>query len=107
MHKDSDMCVGYLFVDIQISEVSHRFFESGGVGGERTRCEIGDIVREHYNATCETVKAVDPNHLILGDRFSGNKGIMDRVLDAMKDHVDVLSVLGISVSRVRSRRCVW
>jgi hypothetical protein len=37
--------------------------------------------------TCEAVNTVDPNHFTFWDRFNGNKGIPDRVLDTMKDHV--------------------
>jgi hypothetical protein len=59
--------------------------------GER-EAKIGDFAKQYYKTICAAVKAVDPNHLIFGDRFNGNKGIPDGVLDAMKDHVDVLSV---------------
>jgi hypothetical protein len=69
--------------------------------------KIGDVAREYCETTCEAVKTVDPNHFILGGRSSGNKGILDRVLDSMKDRVDVLSVYSVSTSRVRSRGCVW
>ena len=54
--------------------------------------KIEQVAGEYHKTICGAVKAVDPNHLILGDRFNGNKGISDRVLDAMKDHVDVFSV---------------
>jgi hypothetical protein len=42
-----------------------------------------------------------------GGSIHGNKGIPNRVLDAMKDRVDVLSVRSISASRVRSQGRVW
>ena len=35
---------------------------------------------------------MDLHHLIFGDRFNGNKGIPSGVLQAVKKHVDVLSV---------------
>jgi hypothetical protein len=53
---------------------------------------VGDVARQYYKTICQAVKTVDPNHLIFGDRFNGNKGIPNSVLDAMKDHVDMLSV---------------
>jgi hypothetical protein len=74
VHKDSDVCVGYLFVDIP-GWARHQpptYF----LGLERLKdserdVKIGDVAREYYKTTCEAVKTVDQNHLILGDRFMG------------------------------------
>jgi hypothetical protein len=38
------------------------------------------------------IREVDPNHLILGDRYNGNKGLPEPVLAAMTPYVDVLSI---------------
>lgn len=46
----------------------------------------------YCSAICTAVRAVDPNHLIFGDRFNGNRDIPKGVLQAVKKHLDVLSV---------------
>jgi hypothetical protein len=95
VHKDSEMCVGYFFVDIP-GWARHQsgadFLGLESLGDGEREAKIGDFAKQYYKTICAAVKAVDPNHLIFGDRFNGNKGIPDGVLDAMKDHVDVLSV---------------
>ncbi|MCP6135344.1 hypothetical protein NL393_39800, partial [Klebsiella pneumoniae] len=50
------------------------------------------------------LRRYDPHHLILGDRFNGNKGIPEPVLRAMAPHVDVLSVQYFTEPTDASRR---
>lgn len=95
VHKDSELCVGYFFVDIP-SWTKHRsgadfpgLLESDE---EERDSKINEVAEQYYATVCEAVRAVDPNHLIFGDRFNGNRRIPDGVLEAMKDYVDVLSV---------------
>jgi hypothetical protein len=76
------MCVGYLFVDTpECARYQSATDFPGLVGLEDSKqdVKIGDMAKEYYKTTCEVV---DPNHLILGDRFNGNKDIPNRVLDA-------------------------
>ena len=54
--------------------------------------EIEDVAQQYYKTITEAIRRYDPNHLILGDRYNGNKGIPEVVLRAMTDYVDVLSV---------------
>ena len=42
------------------------------------------------------IRTYDQNHLILGDRYNGNKGIPTPVLKAMQPFVDVLSIQYLS-----------
>jgi hypothetical protein len=63
-----------------------------GLEDGQREAKVGEVARLYYRTVCEAVKAVDPNHLIFGDRFNGNKGVPNGVLDAVEGHVDVLSV---------------
>jgi len=84
VHKDSDMCVGYLFADTPEWARYQSATDFPGLEGledSKQDVKIGDVAREYYKATCKAVKMVDPNHLIFRDRFNGNKGIPNRVLD--------------------------
>ena len=107
MHKEVTCALEYLFAillngrGISLASI---FQAWRGLEDSKQDVKVGDMAKEYYKTTCEVV---DPNHLILGDRFNGNKGIPNRVLDAMRHHVDVLSVRSISVSRIKSRECVW
>jgi len=48
------------------------------------------VADRYFTVTREAIRSVDPNHLILGCRFAG--GVPKPVLQAMKDHVDVVSL---------------
>ena len=65
-----------------------------GVGREREREKkrVWEVAEGYDKTTCEAVRAVNPNHLIFGDRYNGNRGIPRGVPEALKKHVDVLSV---------------
>jgi hypothetical protein len=106
VHKDSEMCVGYFLVDIPGWARHQSAADLPGPDDLENRereANIGEVVRQYYKTICEAIKAIDSNHLILGDRFNGNKGIPEGVLDAMKDQVDVLSVQYFCEPRKESR----
>lgn len=95
MHNDSEMCVGYFFVDIPGWARHQSAADFPGLDGLERRervANIEEVARKYYKTICEAVRAIDSNHLIFGYRFNGNKGIPDGVLGAMKDRVGVLSV---------------
>jgi len=48
------------------------------------------VADRYFTLTQEAIRAADPNHLILGCRFAG--AAPKPVLEAMKDHVDVVSL---------------
>jgi hypothetical protein len=49
----------------------HRFSGPEGLEDSKRDVKIGDVAREYYKTTCQAVKTVDQNHLILGDRLMG------------------------------------
>lgn len=57
MHKDSDMRVGYLSVDIQVGKASacHDFSGLEELEDSERGVGFGDMLREYYRATCEAV----------------------------------------------------
>ena len=95
LHRDSEMCVGYFFVDI-LSWERHPTgagFPSLKELGEKEREQsLGRVAEAYYSSLCKAVRKVDPNHLIFGDRYNGKRGIPASVLKAMAKHVDVSSV---------------
>jgi hypothetical protein len=94
-HKNSPNLLGYFLVDIPswLPHASGRFwpgFDSLTPAQHETK--LYEVAEKYYRTITEAIRRYDPNHLILGDRYNGNKGIPDAPLHAMKDYVDVLSV---------------
>ena len=57
MHKDSDMRVGYLSVDIQVGKAStcHDFSGLEELEDSERGVGFGDMPRGYYKTTCEAV----------------------------------------------------
>ncbi|MGW5248374.1 hypothetical protein ACWEQN_31895 [Streptomyces sp. NPDC004129] len=94
-HRDDARLIGYFFVDIPswLPHASGRNFPGlEGLSPAEYDRRLSDIARKYYEVTTASVRKVDPNHLILGDRYNGNKGIPAAVLQAATPHIDVLSV---------------
>lgn len=94
-HADNPDLLGYFLVDIPawLPHASGADFAILAGLGERARdIKLYDVAYRYYETITRHIRAVDPNHLILGDRYNGNKGIPRAVLTAMKHFVDVLSV---------------
>lgn len=94
-HRESRNLLGYYFVDIPawIRHASRRDFpQLASLGKEEREIEVEMVAEKYYQTITQAIKMYDPNHLILGDRYNGNKGIPRGVLRAMSRHVDVLSV---------------
>lgn len=94
-HAESKNLIGYFLVDIPawIRHATGRDFESLKNLNEEERNEkLFDVATRYYATITKHIRKYDPNHLILGDRYNGNKGIPAPVLEAMKPYVDVLSV---------------
>ncbi|WP_134753999.1 agarase [Paenibacillus athensensis] len=94
-HKDSKNLIGYFLVDIPgwIPHASGRFFQGmEHLKGQEFDDKLFDIATKYYDTITKYIRKYDPNHLILGDRYNGDKGIPEIVLQAMKPYVDVLSV---------------
>ncbi|MCO5574782.1 hypothetical protein L7F22_028574 [Adiantum nelumboides] len=106
-HADSPDLLGYFLVDIPawLPHASGRdFAELAGLEpGARERA-LYDVASRYYETIATAIRRYDPDHLILGDRFNGNKGIPEPVLRAMAPHVDVLSVQYFTEPTDASRR---
>ncbi len=50
------------------------------------------VAEQYFKLTQEAIRSADPNHLILGCRFAG--GAPTAALEAMRGHVDVVSIAG-------------
>lgn len=81
---DDPLLLGYFLVDGPAW--------SGHSTGAGWDGPLEDSARAYYRVATEAIRRHDPNHLILGDRYGTRAGAPDPVLDAMAEHVDVLSV---------------
>jgi hypothetical protein len=90
-HADSPNLIGYFYGDIPawLGHPTGAFFDGVEPGDDEA---LAAIATKYYQTMHDALRAYDAEHLILGDRFNGNVGIPDAVLDTMGDYVDVLSV---------------
>jgi len=102
-HADSPNLVGYFLADVPTwaPHPTGAFFP--GLD-PRDAAGLAEVARTFYRTVHDAIRAYDAHHLILGDRYNGNLGIPDAVLDALGDHVDVLSVQYFTEPSARSRR---
>lgn len=94
-HADSPNLIGYFLVDIPawLPHASGRDFpQLEGLSEVERDAKLFEVATKYYETITKHIRAYDPNHLILGDRYNGNKGIPTAALEAMKPFVDVLSV---------------
>ena len=94
-HAEERNLLGYFLVDIPswIQHASGRYFpQLLGLQGEALDGKLYDVASKYYETIVTAIRRYDSNHLILGDRYNGNKGIPSTVLRAMKPFVDVFSV---------------
>lgn len=94
-HKHSPYLLGYFLVDIPswLPHASGRFWPGfEGLSPAQHEAKLHEVADKYYRTITDAIRRYDPNHLILGDRYNGNKGIPTAPLQAMKDYVDVLSV---------------
>jgi hypothetical protein len=94
-HAESRNLIGYFLVDIPswFPHASGRFFPGfDGLKGKSFDTKLYDVASKYYETITKHIRTYDKNHLILGDRYNGNKGIPTPPLEAMKPFVDVLSI---------------
>ena len=94
-HKNSRNLIGYFLVDIPawLPHAAGRFWPGfEGLSEEEHDKKLFEVATQYYKTITEAIRRYDPNHLILGDRYNGNKGIPEAPLRAMIPFVDVLSV---------------
>lgn len=106
-HAESRNLIGYFLVDIPswLPHASGRFFDGmAGLTGQAYDDKLYDIASKYYETMHKKIRMYDQNHLILGDRYNGNKGIPEPVLRAMKPFVDVLSIQYFSGPKMDDHR---
>ena len=94
-HAESKNLLGYYLVEFPswFPHASGRFFPGfEGLEGEAHDKKLFEVATKYFDTIIKHIRRYDPNHLILGDRYNGNKGIPTPVLEAMKPFVDVLSI---------------
>jgi len=94
-HADSPDLLGYFLVDIPawLPHASGADFpELRGLDPAGRDKKLYDVASRYYETIVTAIRRYDPDHLVLGDRYNGNKGIPEPVLRAMAPFVDVLSV---------------
>ena len=105
-HAESKNLIGYFLVDIPawLPHASGADFPQLKGLDEAARNEkLFNVATKYYQTITKHIRKYDPNHLILGDRYNGNKGIPAAVLQAMKPSVDVLSVQYFTAPNEESR----
>ncbi|WP_331749116.1 hypothetical protein [Streptomyces chartreusis] len=87
-YADDPNLIGYFLTDVPAwtgHPTGAGFSENGSRG-------LGAIAEKYYRTVHDAIRSYDPDHLILGDRYNGNRAIPAPVLEAMEPYVDVLSV---------------
>lgn len=77
-HRDNRNLLGYFFVDVPAwlrHATGSDFPQLRGLDGRAREDMVGKIAEKYYSSITNAIKEQDPNHLILGDRYIGNKGI--------------------------------
>lgn len=54
--------------------------------------ELFELASQYYKVTHDAIRRYDPNHLILGDRYNGQRPWAEEVVKAAAQYVDVISV---------------
>lgn len=94
-HAESRNLLGYYLVDIPAwlpHAAGADFPQLKGLSGAERDVKLYDVASKYYDTIVKHIRTYDANHLILGDRYNGNKGIPDAVLRAMQPYVDILSI---------------
>jgi hypothetical protein len=93
--RDDPNLIGYFYADIP-GWHGHRtgawWSDVGDPGTDEGQAALRRIAERYYAVIHDAIRRYDPNHLLLGDRYNGNAGIPDVVLEAARDTVDVISV---------------
>jgi hypothetical protein len=102
-HADSPNLIGYFLADVPawFTHPTGAFFPGVKPGDDAA---LAAVARKYYATIHAAIRAYDDWHLILGDRYNGNLGVPGAVLDAMAEHVDVLSVQYFPDASAEGRR---
>jgi hypothetical protein len=108
-HADDPNLMGYFLVDIPAwlpHAAGEDFPQLKSLHGDARNQKLYDVASRYYETITRHIRCYDPNHLVLGDRYNGNKGIPEAVLRAMQPHVDVFSVQYFTEPTDESRRAM-
>lgn len=92
---DDPKLMGYFYSDMP-GWSGHPYVRSYAddldLSAEAGRAELKRIADKWYQVIHDAIRRYDKNHLLLGDRYDGDGGIPDCVLDAAVRTVDILSI---------------
>ncbi len=94
-HASDQNLIGYSYVDAPswAPHVSGEDFpQLKGLTGSARETKLFDVASRYYEAMATGIRKYDPNHLILGDLFNGDRPLPDVVLEALRPFVDVLAI---------------
>ena len=92
--------IGYFFADVPGWQGSNRnaaYFSDIDLddikeGKGSALLKLRSIAEKYYQVIADSVRRYDTNHLLLGDRYDGDGGVPDCVIQAALAHIDVFSV---------------
>jgi len=92
---DDPFLIGYFYSDVP-GWTGHPWGNSWADGLDLTteegRTALKEIAQRYYKVLHNSIRRYDRNHLILGDRYDGNRDIPEFILEVAKETMDVLSI---------------
>lgn len=92
---DDPLLIGYFYSDVPGwtgHPWGHSWADDLDLRTEERREALKDIARRYYKVLHDSIRRYDKNHLILGDRYDGNRDIPGFILEIAKETIDVLSI---------------
>lgn len=92
--RDDPNLIGYFYSDVPDwgGEVHSNHWLAGMAHNDEWDARLGRIASRYYEVCHAAIRRYDKNHLILGDRYLGNRQIPECVFAAMRPTVDILSI---------------
>jgi len=91
--------VGYFYLDcptwihtIKESAWKGPLFDPKRLATPKGKKALFDLASQYYKITHDAIRRHDPHHLILGDRYNGQRPWAEEVIKAAAQYVDVISV---------------
>ncbi len=91
--------IGYFYLDcptwihtVKESDWKGPLFDPEKLKTAEGKKELFELATQYYKVTHDAIRRYDPNHLILGDRYNGQRPWAEEVVKAASQYVDVISV---------------
>ncbi len=91
--------IGYFYLDVPtwihtVKESAWKgsLFDPKKLETPAGKQELFELASQYYKITHDAIRRYDPNHLILGDRYNGQRPWAEEVVKAASQYVDVISV---------------